>query len=63
MDATIIRSYQTELFKRFLRSMYAAHVSLAAGRPWSCDIVDLIVFRVFLFRFCESTVSTIMIIL
>ena len=33
--------------------MYAAHVSLAVGRPWSCmpkwqygDIVDLIVFRV-----------------
>ena len=53
MDATIIRSFQKELFYRFLPSMYAAHVSLAAGRPGSCmpkcqygDVVDIIVFRV-----------------
>ena len=53
MYATIIRSFQKELFERFLPSMYAAHVSLAAGRPWSRmskwqygDIVDFITFRV-----------------
>ena len=48
-----MRSFQKELLKCFLPSTYAAHVSLAAGRPGSCmpkwqygDTVDLIVFRV-----------------
>ena len=56
VDATIIRSFQKELFQCVLPSMYAAHVSLAAGRPWSCmpkwqygDIVDFITFRVWNF--------------
>ena len=46
MDAAIIRSFQKEL--------YAEHVSLAVGRPWSCtpkwqygDIVDLIALPVY----------------
>ena len=70
MGATMIRSFQKELFERFLPSVYAAHVGLAAGRPWSCmpkcqygDTVDLIVFRVCNFVSALSTVSTIMIIL
>ena len=50
--------------------MYAAHVSLAAGRPWSCmpkcqygDIVDFIIFMFEIEFLPKYTVSTIMIIL
>ena len=32
MDATIIRSFQAELFSRFLPSSYAGHVNLAAAK-------------------------------
>ena len=53
MDETIIPYFQKELFERFFPSMYDAHVSMAADRPWSCmpkweygDIVDFITFRV-----------------
>ena len=34
VDATLLRSFQKELFSRFLPSPYAVHVSLAAGKPW-----------------------------
>ena len=34
MDATIIRSFQKELFSRFLPSTYAGHVGPAAVKPW-----------------------------
>ena len=32
VDATIMRSFQTELFSRFLPSSYASHVNLAAAK-------------------------------
>ena len=34
VDATIMRSFQTELFSSFLSSTYAGHVNLAAAKPW-----------------------------
>ena len=33
MDATIIRSFQAELFSRFLPSAYSGNVNLAATKP------------------------------
>ena len=32
VDATIIRSFQTEQFSRFLPSLYASHVNLNAAK-------------------------------
>ena len=53
VDATIMRYFQTELFSSFLPPTYAAHISLVAGRPWSCmpkwqygDLVDFTTVRV-----------------
>ena len=34
VDATIMRSFQADLFSRFLPSSYAGHVNLAAGKHW-----------------------------
>ena len=34
VDATIMRSFQTELFSSFLPSTYAGNVNLAAAKPW-----------------------------
>ena len=34
MDATLMRSFQAELFSRFLPSSYAGHVNLAAAKHW-----------------------------
>ena len=34
MDATIMRSFQTELFSRFLPVAYVGHVNLAAAKHW-----------------------------
>ena len=34
VDATIMRSFQAELFSRFLPSSYAGHVNLAAAKHW-----------------------------
>ena len=40
-DATIMRSFQTEQFSRFLLSSYADHVNLAAAKRWrwTCVVV------------------------
>ena len=34
VDATIMRSFQTELFSSFLPSTYVGHVNLAAVKHW-----------------------------
>ena len=34
VDATIMLSYQAELFPRFLPSSYVGHVNLTAAKPW-----------------------------
>ena len=34
VDATIMRSFQAELFSRFLPSSYTGHVILAAAKHW-----------------------------
>ena len=34
VDATIMRSFQTELFSSFLPSTYVGHVNLAAAKHW-----------------------------
>ena len=36
VDPTEIRSFQKELFSRFLPSKCSVHVNLAAGKPWLC---------------------------
>ena len=53
VDATIMRSFQTELFSSFLPSKYASHVNLAAAKPWQFmtnwkdgSTVEFIIFRV-----------------
>ena len=53
VDATIIRSFQTELFSSFLSSTYAGHVNLAAAKHWQfmpnwkyCSTVEFIILRV-----------------
>ncbi len=53
VDATIMRSFQTELLSSFLPSTYAGHVNLAAVKHWQFmsnwkdgSIVELIIFRV-----------------
>ena len=53
VDATIMRSFQTELFSSFLLSTYAGHVNLAAAKHWQFmpnwkddSTVELIIFRV-----------------
>ena len=43
VDATVIRSFQKELFSRFLPSPYVVHVNLAAGKPSRVTIVPLLV--------------------
>ena len=52
-DAAIMRSFQTELFSRFLPSTYVGHVNLAAAKPWRFmpnwkdgSAVEFIIFRV-----------------
>ena len=51
--ATIMRSFQTDLFSSFLPSTYAGRVNLAAAKPWQLmpnwkdgSTVELIIFRV-----------------
>ena len=53
VDATIMRSFQTELFSTFLPSAYSGHVNLAATKPWQFmpkyrdgDTVEFNIFRV-----------------
>ncbi len=53
VDATIMRSFQTELFSSFLPSTYAGDVNLAAAKPWQLmphykdgSTVEFIIFRV-----------------
>ena len=53
VDATIMRSFQAELFSRFLPLSYAGHVNLAAAKHWLFmpkwkygSTVELIIFRV-----------------
>ena len=53
VDATIIRSFQKELFSHFLTSTYAGDVGLAATKPWwfmpklkDGDTVEFIIIRV-----------------
>ena len=53
VDATIMRSFQTELFSRFLRLAYSGNVKLAARKPWQFiqkyrdgDTVEFNIFRV-----------------
>ena len=53
VDATIMRSFQTELFSSFLPSTYAGHVNLAAPKLWQFmpnlkdgSTVEFIIFRV-----------------
>ena len=53
MDATIMRSFQIELYSRFLPSTYVGHVNLAAAKPWRFmpkrkdgSTVEFIIFRV-----------------
>ena len=70
VDATIMRSFQTELFSCFLPVAYSGHINLAATQPWQfqakvprwrhCWIQYLSCSK---FRFCLSIVSYIMIIL
>ena len=52
VDATILRSFQTELFSSFLPTTYAGHVNLAAAMPWQFmpnwkdgSTVEFIIFR------------------
>ena len=56
VDATIMRSFQTELFSRFLPSLYASHVNLNAARHcrWVLQLrdgsaVEFIIFLVYTF--------------
>ena len=56
-DATIMRSFQTELFSSFLPSTYAGHVNLAAMKPWQFmpnwkhgTTVEFISFHVSIYR-------------
>ena len=53
VDATIMRSFQAELFSRFLPSSYAGHDNLTASKHWRFmpkwkhdSTVELIIFRV-----------------
>ena len=53
VDATIMRSLQTELFSSFLPSTYAGNVNLAAAKHWQFmpnwkhgSTVEFIIFRV-----------------
>ena len=53
VDATILRSFQTELFSSFLPFTYAGHVDLAAVKHWQFmpnwkdgSHVEFIIFRV-----------------
>ena len=53
VDATIMRSFQAELFSRFTPSSYASHVILAAAKHWLFmpkskygSTVEFIIFRV-----------------
>ena len=69
MDATIIRSFQAELFSRFVLSSYTCHVNLAAAEPWlfmpkwkDGSTVEFIIFHVQDFLF-QSIMSNIMRIL
>ena len=64
-----MRSFQAELFSRFLPSSYAGHVNLAAAKHWlfmpkwkDGSTVEFIIFRVQDFL-SASTVSNIMIML
>ena len=63
MDATIMRSFQTELFSRFLPVAYVGHVNLAAAKHWRVmpklkdgSTVEFIIFRVqdFLSAWCSG---------
>ena len=53
VDATIMRSFQTELFSHFLPLSYTGHVNLAAAKHWRFmpkyrdgDTVEFNIFRV-----------------
>ena len=53
VNATIMRSFQTELFSSFLPSTYAGHINLAAAKHWKFmpnwkdgSTVEFIIFRV-----------------
>ena len=53
VDAKIMRSFQAELFSRFLPSSYAGHVNLTASKHWRFmpkwkhgSTVEFIIFRV-----------------
>ena len=53
VDATIMRSFQTELFTRFLPVAYVGHVNLAVAKHWRVmsklkdgSTVRFIIFRV-----------------
>ena len=70
VDATIMRSFQTELFSSFLPSMCAGHVNLAASKHWhngsSCQTGkngSTVVFIIFCVKDFVSAVSYTMIIL
>ena len=70
VDATIMRSFQTELLSSFLPSTHAGQVNLAAVKPWQSmangkdgSTVKIYYFSCLTFRFCLSIVSYIMIIL
>ena len=56
VDATIMRSFQTELFSNFLLPTYAGHVNLASAKHWQFmpnwkdgSTVEIIIFRVYNF--------------
>ena len=69
VDATIMRSFQTELFSSFLPSTYADHANLAAAKHcqflpnWKKAALLNSYFSCLKVRFCLSIVSYIMMLL